>query len=191
VDGLPGEELGFGDFTLRAEFMLQKSTGDGNDNSGIFVRFRDPRLPRSPGGTPYDNQAYVGVDTGFEIQIDEEARANKTLTPPEPDGLDFNRTGAVYKAPNQQYTRGPQIIARQWYEFQIEAAGDLYTVGLKPAGAAAYAQTTQFEKPASDEFKNRGLGPAQDPHSGFIGLQSHTGNIAFRNIRIKAGTPIA
>ena len=189
----PGGEIGllyyatkqFGDFVLRVQFMLPRPTGDRNDNSGVFVRFRDPRLPRKEGADPYANQAYIGVDTGFEIQIDEEARGNKTLVPPEADGLDFNRTGAVYKVANQQYTRGPHIAAGEWYEYRIEVAGNVYVARLKKAGDADFIQTTRFEKPATDEFKLRGLTPAEDPHSGFIGLQVHTGNVAFRNIGVR------
>ena len=105
--------------------------------------------------------------------------------PPEADGLDFNRTGAVYKVANQQYTRGPQIAAGEWYEYRIEVAGNVYVARLKKAGDADFVQTTRFEKPATDEFKLRGLTPAEDPHSGFIGLQVHTGNVAFRNIGVR------
>ena len=56
---------------------------------------------------------------------------------------------------------------------------------LKKAGDADFIQTTRFEKLATDEFKLRGLTPAEDPHSGFIGLQVHTGNVAFRNIGVR------
>src|SRR6266567_2707335 len=39
-----------------------------DDNSGIFVAFPDPEQQN------YDNTAYVGVNFGFEVQIDELAR---------------------------------------------------------------------------------------------------------------------
>lgn len=175
----------FGDFVLRAQFLLSKPTGEGNDNSGIFVRFRDPRLPRAEGEQPYANQAYIGVETGFEIQIDEEARGDKTLTPPEDDGADFNRTGAIYKVRDQEYARGPNIVAQQWYEFEIEVNQDVYVAKLRKVGELNFVRTTRFAKPATDEFMKRGLSPAQDPHSGFIGIQVHTGRATFRNIRIR------
>lgn len=191
----PGGDIGllyyaagqFADFVLRAQFMLSKPIGEGNDNSGIFVRFRDPRLPRTEGGQPYANQAYIGVDTGFEIQIDEEARGNKSLTPPEEDGFDFNRTGAIYKARNQEYNRGPHILPQQWYEYEIEVSQDVYVTKLRKVDEVDFVRTTRFEKPATDEFKLRGLSPAQDPHSGFVGIQVHTGKVAFRHIRIRPG----
>jgi hypothetical protein len=43
---------------------------------------------------------------------------------------------------------------------------------------------TKFDKPNTAEYQHRGLSPAADPDSGFIGLQTHTGQVAFRRIRI-------
>ena len=71
--------------------------GNGNDNSGVFIRFRDPRLP-DPAPDPVDpanNAAFVAVHTGYEVQIDEEARGDTRFN--EPDGSFFSRTGAIYK----------------------------------------------------------------------------------------------
>jgi len=189
----PGSGLGlfwyalenFGDFTLRLQVLLHRPTGVGNDNSGIFIGFRDPRRPVPDRSNPavayvYNNAAFVAVDTRFEVQIDEDARGI-------PDGLDEHRTGAIYAIPigpgigKQVYQRGPIIQAGRWYEFEIQVVGNVYTVGLKDTAAAAYQQTSTFTN--ADVF--RGKPPASDPHSGFIGLQSHTGLVAFRNIRIK------
>src|SRR2546425_5178772 len=47
-----------------------------DDNSGIFVAFPHPEQQN------YDNTAYVGVNFGFEVQIDEQAR---------PDGAPIHR----------------------------------------------------------------------------------------------------
>jgi hypothetical protein len=195
----PGNDLGllwyalenFGDFTLRLQFKLAHPTGPGNDNSGVFVRFRDPRRRVSDRNNPnvsyiYDNTAFIAVDTGFEIQIDEEARGNPNLGAP--DGLDEHRTGGVYAIPigsgsgQQKYQRGSAIAANQWYEFEIKVVGDAYTVKFKDTLGAAFQQTSAFTN--IDTF--RGKPPTADPNSGYIGLQSHTGLVAFRNIRIKA-----
>jgi hypothetical protein len=43
-----------------------------DDNSGVFVACPHPEQQN------YDNTAYVGVDFGFEIQIDERARRAAT-----------------------------------------------------------------------------------------------------------------
>jgi hypothetical protein len=74
----------FEDFTLRLDFLLPHPRGNDNDNSGIFVRFRDPRLPDpAPDSVdPADNAAFVAVHTGFEIQIDEEARGDRRSASP-------------------------------------------------------------------------------------------------------------
>ena len=56
----------------------------------MFVGFPDPR------NEGYDNTAYVGVNFGFEIQIDELAR---------PDNAPIHRTGAVYSF------KGPDLTA--------------------------------------------------------------------------------
>jgi len=187
----PGSDIGllfyalkpFGDFTLRLQFRL---VDPNNDNSGVFVRFRNPRMPL-PNGAPFPNgnQAFVGVVTGFEVQIDELAHGNRTLNPPESDGLDMNRTGAIYKIPispnlgEQNYQRGPILQAGAWNNYEIAVVGDTYTVRLNGQ------QTTVF----TNIDLNRGLSAAQDPHSGFIGLQTHADRVAFRNIRILEVVP--
>lgn len=192
LNAQPGSDIGllfyalrpFGDFTLRLQFRL---VDPNNDNSGVFVRFRNPRMPLPNGAPlPRNNQAFVGVKTGFEVQIDELAHGDKTLVPPEADGLDMNRTGAIYKIPigpnpgEQNYQRGPALRAGDWNDYEIEVAGDTYTVHLNGQ------QTTVF----TNTDPNRGLSPAQDPHSGFIGLQTHTNRVAFRNIRVLEAAPM-
>jgi hypothetical protein len=178
----------FENFILRLEFLLPRPRGDGNDNSGVFVRFRHPRR-RVPEGNfdpnaekwSYDNQAFVAVHTGFEIQIDEEARGDKSLSPPEPDGFLFNRTGAIYKVPlgksagQQDYTNNQNLAADTWQRYEIEVKDDTYTVRLNDLPATTFVNTD----------KNRGKPPSKDPASGYIGIQTHTGLVQFRNIRIK------
>jgi choline dehydrogenase-like flavoprotein len=184
VDGAivsqPGGGLGllyyareaFGDFTLRLQFRLNQT----EDNSGVFVRFRDPRRRVPDRANPavsyaYANQAWVGVDTGFEIQIDELAR---------PDGADMHRTGAIYAVPvgpgpgQQDYQRGPILQAGQWNDYEVQVVGQTYTVRL------GGQRTTTFTN--QDAF--RGKPTSADPASGYIGLQAHTGLVALRSIRI-------
>ncbi|HKT61006.1 MAG TPA: family 16 glycoside hydrolase [Gemmatimonadales bacterium] len=185
IDGLivayPGNDLGllyfapktFGDFELRLQFRLETPT----DNSGVFVRSRDPRLPvpdrNNPAiSYPYNNQAWVAVHTGFEVQIDEQAR---------PNGFDKNRTAAIYDIPTgtnpgqQDYRRGPALQPGVWNDYTIKVQGNLYGVWLNGQATTTFTNTDGF----------RGKSPAQDPRSGYIGLQAHTGRVAFRNIRLK------
>jgi choline dehydrogenase-like flavoprotein len=192
VDGMlfaePGNDLGllyysaqnFSNFTLKLEFRMT----DGNENSGVFVRFRDPRqrVPdRNDPAKSYDyaNKAFVGVDTGFEVQIDDLARGNPQSGIP--DGLDESRTGAIYHVPigNQQdkqvYQRPPKLVAGNWNTYEVTVNGNTYTAVLNGLQTSTFTNTDAFRgKPAS-----------ADPASGYVGIQSHTGRVVFRNIRIK------
>ncbi|HKZ82546.1 MAG TPA: family 16 glycoside hydrolase [Anaerolineae bacterium] len=195
VDGAivaePGGDLGllyyasqtFGDFVLRLQFRLDRT----DDNSGIFVRFRDPHKPAPVRDDPSvshpppgDSPAWVAVHTGFEVQIDELARGDKSKGVP--DGLEEHRTAAIYGIPlgqmegTQVFRRSAALEADKWHDFEIKAVGDTYTVYLNGQ------RTTQFTN--VDPF--RGKPPEVDPHSGYVGLQAHTGRVAFRHIRILA-----
>jgi choline dehydrogenase-like flavoprotein len=174
----------FENFILRLDFLLPHPRGINNDNSGVFVRFRDPRLP-DPAPDPVDpanNAAFTAVHTGFEIQIDEEARGDMRFG--EPDGSFFARTGAIYKinsigsAPGQQdYKNNQNLAAERWHTYEIEVNNQDYIVRLNGQ------EVTRFRRSATDRV--RGNPPSVDPNSGFIGLQTHTGNVAFANVRIK------
>jgi choline dehydrogenase-like flavoprotein len=174
----------FENFILRLDFLLPHPRGANNDNSGVFVRFRDPRLP-DPAPDPVDpanNTAFVAVHTGYEVQIDEEARGDKRFG--EPDGSFFSRTGAIYKiksagtGPGQQdYKNTQNLAAERWHSYEIEVNGQDYIVRLNGQ------QATRFQRAPTDA--RRGNPPGVDPNSGFIGLQTHTGNVAFANVRIK------
>jgi hypothetical protein len=146
-------------YTLRLQWMMTAF----DDNSGVFIGFPDPR---SQG---YDNTAYVGVNFGFEIQIDELAR---------PDNAPIHRTGAVYsfKGP----TDGPLVVRPlgEWNQYEITVAGSDITVALN-------GQTVnRFHFSGDAQSPSRGLPSSpQDPR--FIGLQTHTGRVLFRNIQWK------
>jgi choline dehydrogenase-like flavoprotein len=193
----PGDGIGllyyvaeqFDNFTLRLDFCLPHPRSNGNDNSGVFVRFRDPRkpvLPGTPGPDVPGNTATVAVDTGYEIQIDEEARGDTRKS--ELDGFLYNRTGAIYKvknigtAPGQQnYTNNQRLAAGAWHTFEIRVADRTYQVLLNGQPATKF---TADPTDANEQF--RGRKKSEDPDSGFIGIQVHTGKIAFANIRINA-----
>jgi choline dehydrogenase-like flavoprotein len=164
-------DKGFGDFVLRLQFRIDSP----GDNSGVFLRFRDPRLPAPGLGDPRVNTdlAWIGVDTGFEAQIDDTAR---------PDGADMHRTGALYAIPTigpgaQTYSRGSALQPGAWNDYEVTVSGDTYQVHLN-----GHLTTTYTNPDAS-----RAVSADQDPASGFIGLQQHTGAVAFRAIRIKVG----
>jgi hypothetical protein len=54
----------------------------------------------------YGNTAFAAVDTGFEVQIDEEARGDTRFN--EPDGFPYKGTGAIYKVTNIGTNPGQQ-----------------------------------------------------------------------------------
>jgi choline dehydrogenase-like flavoprotein len=142
-------------FVLRLQWLRYRD----DDNSGVFVRFPDPN---SKG---YENTAWVAVDFGFEIQIDETGRL---------DGAPFHRTGAIYGEPDQQFNLQPSRPAGEWNDYEIRVQGQTYTVLLNGV------QVTRFENP----HPNRGLATTPDAPS-YFGLEAHTGRVTFRNIRIE------
>jgi hypothetical protein len=160
----PGGDLGLlwsttptpTDFILRCEWRL----GQANNNSGVFVRFPNPN---SKG---YNNTAYVAVQFGFEVQIDEAGA---------PDGANQHRTGAIYGEPNQAFNLKPALPVGQWNTYEIRVQGQTYTVRLNGV------QVTQFNNPHG----GRGL-PSKPDAPAFIGLQAHTGGVAFRNVQLQA-----
>ena len=164
LEAVTGTDLGLywcteptpANFVLRLEWLSRRD----DDNSGIFVRFPDPR---SKG---YDNTAFVGVDFGFEIQIDQLARN---------DGNPIHKTGAVYglAAPTDP-DHLPVRALGEWNLFEIKVVGQTYDVSLNGHHITHYENTDS----------NRGL-PTTPTTPSFIGLQTHTGRVAFRNIEIK------
>src|SRR5215212_954240 len=162
----------FSDFVLRLDFRVSSP----GDNSGVFVRFRSP-LPAWPDiqdARILANRAWVAVRTGFEVQIDDQAR---------PDGLDKNRTGAIYDIPTgqngepplQEFQRAPDLVPGSWNTLEITVHGDMYTVVVNGV------RTTEFVN--LDEA--RGQSSAGNAASGYLGVQAHSGRVAFRNIRVK------
>jgi hypothetical protein len=164
VDGallaIPGNDIGLYWYTTTIpadfELALEWKQASPDDNSGIFVRFPDLD---SKG---YNNTAYVAVDFGFEIQIDNNGF---------PDGAPKHTTGAIYNQDDQAFTRVPAKPVGDWNDYRIRAQGQLYTVTLNGT------QTTRFTN----------LDPARGAGT-FIGLQTHPapGSISYRNIRVRA-----
>jgi choline dehydrogenase-like flavoprotein len=164
LQGTGGTDLGLlwsttptpADFVLRCEWRQSRA----DDNSGIFVRFPNPN---SKG---YDNAAYVGVHFGFEVQIDEAGA---------PDGAPQHRTGAIYDEPDQAFSLQPALPVGEWNSYEIRVQGDTYTVQLNGI------QVTAFTNPHADRGR-----PSRPDAPSFIGVQAHTGVVAFRNIEFEA-----
>jgi hypothetical protein len=168
VDGAlvahPGTDLGLlwntsptpPDFLLELEWKLSSV----RDNSGVFVRF--PHLD-SKG---YDNTAWVAAHFGFEVQINE---------PGVPDGAPEHTTGAIYGATEQRFTRVVANPPGAWNTFAIRVVRSSYTVTMNGQEVSSF----------DNRDPSRGLSSSPESPS-FIGLQTHTGNVAYRNIRIRS-----
>jgi hypothetical protein len=167
LEAVTGNDLGLlwnttptpADFVLKLEWR----TWQIDDNSGVFVRFPNP------GSKGYDNTAFVGVDFGFEVQIDQLGQ---------PDGLDIHKTGAIYSL------AGPSSIPTNplggWNSYEITVQGQHYTVKLNGVSVTDF----NFVVGSDTAHPDRGL-PSTIASPRFIGLQTHTGRVAFRNIQIK------
>jgi len=190
----------FGNFNLRLQFRIFDLA---NHNSGVFLRFPPPSLdlsaalkPRVASEPSFDpgNPAWKPVISGFEVQIDDNARGDSSKDfygiRPEPDGKLKNRTGAIYKIQAgdrvwhlnfnepavQTYNPGPALVPGVWFEYDIVVQGDDYTVFLTNLQSGQRTQTTSFHNTDAD----RGRAP------GCIGIQAYSGStVAWRHIRIK------
>jgi hypothetical protein len=186
----------FNDFTLRLQVLLPGPVdpfGKAVGNSGIFVRFRYPHTKwadvNAEEARTAGNAAWVAAVTGFEFQIDEQGQ---------PNFFDRHRTLAAYDVPagqiingvpepsDQQFTAGPVLLPMHWYEVEIEVQGDLYVSRIRDAqvGGAVFQEVARFQK-SPVKYPNRGLPASTDSRSGYVGIQSHTGAVMFRHIRIK------
>ena len=146
-------------YELSIDFRLS----DKNDNSGVFLSFPDPER------FGYENTAWVGVHYGLEVQIDEIAR---------PDGADLHRTGAIYGWPNQTLSLRGAKIAGLWNRYRIRVIDRMYSVELDGQEVSRLVFTSDPSQPL------RALPPtAATPR--FVGVQAHTGRVAFRDVRLK------
>ena len=131
------------DFVLRVDWKVSRR----NDNSGVFIRFSDP-----------DNDPWIAVNTGYEIQIDDLAI---------PEGNPIHKTGAIYNFAIPLNAQASKPVG-QWNTFDIEAIGQTYSVILN-------------DEKVIPEFTGNRL------TEGYIGIQNHDAGsyVSFKNIRIK------
>ncbi len=176
VDGafelFPGTDLGMlwadyavaGDFTLKLEWRVFRNDA----NSGVFVCFPDPRTKG------YDNTAYVAIHRGFEVQIDNLAS----------EGI--RKTGAVYdfSSPGDPATL-PLSPVGQWNTFVVQVKG----TGTKKRNLQVFLNPGRRPEPVTILEFTLGQDASQPDRAKeiptFIGLQTHTGRVAFRNVRLK------
>jgi choline dehydrogenase-like flavoprotein len=168
LEAVPGTDLGLlwrttktpADFVLKLEWRTFRA----DDNSGVFLRFPHPNSMN------YDNTAFVGVDCGFEVQIDQLGQ---------PDAAGIHKTGAIYSfaAP----TNVPSKPLGEWNTYEITVQGQNYTVRLNGLDVTNFT----FVAGSDPAHPDRGL-PTTNAVPRFIGLQTHTGRVEFQRIQIKA-----
>lgn len=183
----------FANFILKLQIQIFDAAFH---NSGVFVRFQNPLLDlqgelarRAAQDLPAlgidwrSNRAWTAVYSGFEVQVDDNAKPN-------PPGLRKHRTGAIYNISAgdpgepalQQYQPAPAMMERVWYEFEIRVQGQQYEVLFARGDAAVKARTTLF----NNQDQVRGLPAAANVDSGYVGIQAHyDGRVAVRNVQIK------
>jgi hypothetical protein len=177
----------FADFILKLQVRIFDAAFH---NSGVFIRFQNPLtdlqgdlLARADGqGRPWrTNRAWTAVFSGFEVQVDDNAK---------PDGLNRHRTGAIYDIPagdpgeasDQQFQAAPRMVEGNWYEYEIRVQGQQYTVLFGKADGSPKVQTTSY----ANADAVRGLASGAGVDSGYIGLQAHNdGRVAFRAVQVK------
>ncbi|MGH9859969.1 MAG: family 16 glycoside hydrolase [Candidatus Acidiferrales bacterium] len=196
----------FADFHLRLQFKILDPN---NCNSGVFVRFRDPlsAMPAeirnraaAAGDAIADNPALSAIHSGFEIQIDDNARGDTRRDFygrfPEPDGLFKNRTGAIYKIPAgdsimhlgttdvrlQDYVPGPALRPNVWFQYDVVVTASRYEVTLTDTESGQSQRTTLFNNPDAA----RGVAAITGAPAGFVGIQSYPNSrVVFRDVWIK------
>jgi choline dehydrogenase-like flavoprotein len=166
----PGTDIGllWHDQPTPADFVLtlEWRRWEEDANSGVFLRFPNPETEN------YDNTAFVGVDFGFEVQIDQLAA---------PDGLPIHKTAAIYgfQGPNNPGALPVNPIG-EWNLFEITVQGQNYRVALNGVEVTVF----NFVAGGDPAHPERGL-PSTNAVPRFIGLQTHTGRVAFRRIQIQ------
>jgi Domain of Unknown Function (DUF1080) len=151
-------EKEYGDFELRLEFKVPV-----NGNSGVAVH-----SPRE--GDP----AY----SGMEIQIlDDDGPDYKNLKPTQ-------YTGAIYDVvPPSKHVNNK---AGEWNKMRIVAKGRQITVEVNGTKIVDANLDDYKDRVKADPDNKKAAHPGLAREKGFLGLQSHTDRVEFRNIYVKA-----
>ena len=162
----------YGDFSLRLQFRDDSPAGGSRANSGVQVRFPAPKLP-VPGCTPANGEpAWVAVNCGHEVQINDN-----------PDG-DPRKTGSIYGFKDLDRAASKPTPRRVWNDLEIRVIGQTYTVIRNGEVINRYENAPDIPSPGRpDDPGSSGRGLV-----GYIGLQAHGGAqdiVSFRNVRIR------
>lgn len=171
-------EKAFGDFSLKLQFR-DVAPGEHRANSGVLVRFPDPRTPLADRpdtscgtwGSARDSQAWVAIYCGHEIQIYDGESG-------EPQ-----KTGSVYNFDEVYYGRAGVTPKEQWNDYEIRVKGQHYTI-IRNGKVI-----NEFDNTPGKQSSRDGDPPTELRQflNGYVGLQNHGGDdvIEFRNIRVR------
>lgn len=168
----------FGDFSLRLQYRDARTDG-AFSNSGVFVRFPDPRVPldqRPAGscgtiGAARTSPAWVAIFCGQEVQIYD----GPTGEP--------QKTGSIYNFAPLNLEQARPVPQGQWNDYEIRVVGQHYTIIRNGVVINEFDNTP-------GKTSSRAGDPPTDLRqflSGFIGLQNHSNSdiTEFRNVRIR------
>ena len=168
----------FADYSIRLQFR-DVSPDNVRANSGVFVRFPDPRTPleqRPPGscgtvGSARTSPAWVAIFCGHEIQLYD----GETGEP--------QKTGSVYNFDSNTMAQAGATPKNQWNDYEIRVVGQHYTIIRNGV------VINEFDNTPGKQSSRAGDPPTDLRQfvSGFIGLQNHGTNdlMEFRNVRVR------
>lgn len=168
----------FEDFSLKLQYRDIAPEGH-RANSGVFVRFPDPRTPleqRPDGscgtkGAARNSQAWVAIYCGQEVQIYDGASG-------EPQ-----KTGSIYNFDPVGLDQAGATPKGEWNSYEIRVVGQHYTI-IRNGEVINEFDNTPGKQSSRDGDPPTDL---RQFSSGFVGLQNHSDNdrIEFRNIRVR------
>ncbi|MFD0546649.1 family 16 glycoside hydrolase [Streptomyces mexicanus] len=167
----------FKDYSIRLQFRDVAPEGH-QANSGVFVRFPDPRTPldQRPEGCSTTGSArtapeWVAIYCGNEIQIYDGATD-------EPQ-----KTGSVYNFDPVGLDQAKVTPKGQWNDYEVRVVGQHYTIIRNGV------VINEFDNTPGKSSSRAGDPPTdlRQFFSGYVGLQNHSDNdlIEFRNVRVR------
>ena len=133
-----------GDCVIRVVFKMR----DHNSNSGVFIRI--PIEPR---------EAWMPVNYGYEVQIDNEPEASKED--------DYHVTGTLYSLTKPMARPGKP--GPEWNTMEITLDGPHTVVMVNNVKVTDYTEGDPVPQKRFDFEPERG----PRPNTGYIGLQNH------------------
>ncbi|MFF8641464.1 OmpL47-type beta-barrel domain-containing protein [Streptomyces sp. NPDC015345] len=157
----------YGDFSLKLQWR-DDAPGNGNTNSGVFVRF--PQVHDHP---EESRPEWVAIKYGHEVQVLDR-----------PDG-DMYKTGSIYGFDRVGLAGAGVTPKGTWNDYEIRVVDQHYSVYRNGV------LLNEFDNVGGQDFTPpRGDDPGTDGRryaSGYLGLQVHgvTDVVSYRDIRIK------